>query len=152
MVISLGMEFRGFGMSQVSAAQRRNLSARRSQAPTEANYRRQSRPVQHLLGRSGWDADLLRDEVRVYVAQHLGQQDGVLIVDETGFVKKGSYSTGVTPGLGALQDGLSPPMLWMMVSLLDYIYLSLTRSHSIILQESKPEIGSTMRSRPGYFS
>jgi SRSO17 transposase len=51
--------------------------------------------LQHLLGRSGWDADILRDEVRDYVARHLGEEDGVLVVDETGFVKKGSHSAGV---------------------------------------------------------
>jgi SRSO17 transposase len=40
-------------------------------------------------GRSQWDADRLQDEVRDYVVESLGDADGVLIVDETGFVKKG---------------------------------------------------------------
>ncbi len=51
--------------------------------------------IQHLLGRSRWDADTLRDEVRQYVVEHLGEAEGVLILDETGFVKKGSHSAGV---------------------------------------------------------
>ncbi len=51
--------------------------------------------IQHLLGRSRWDADTLRDEVRHYVIEHLGEAEGVLILDETGFVKKGSHSAGV---------------------------------------------------------
>jgi SRSO17 transposase len=51
--------------------------------------------VQHLLGRSRWDADAVRDEVRSYVVTHLGEQDGVLILDETGFLKKGDKSCGV---------------------------------------------------------
>ena len=51
--------------------------------------------IQHLLGRSHWDAELLRDEVRNYVVEHLGEHDGVLIVDETGFLKKGDKSAGV---------------------------------------------------------
>ena len=51
--------------------------------------------LQHLLGRIRWDADALRDELQRYVVEHLGEQDGVLIVDETGFVKKGSHSAGV---------------------------------------------------------
>jgi SRSO17 transposase len=51
--------------------------------------------IQHLLGRSHWDAELLRDEVRNYVVEHLGEHDGVLIVDETGFLKKGAKSAGV---------------------------------------------------------
>src|SRR5258707_2992562 len=51
--------------------------------------------MQSLLGRSHWDADRLRDEVRDYVVEALGDEDGVLIVDETGFVKKGDRSAGV---------------------------------------------------------
>src|SRR5260221_412958 len=51
--------------------------------------------MQSLLGRSQWDADRLRDEVRDYVVEALGDEDGVLIVDETGFVKKGRHSVGV---------------------------------------------------------
>src|SRR5580704_17750429 len=48
--------------------------------------------MQSLLGRSHWDADRLRDEVRDYAVEALGDADGVLIVDETGFVKKGEHS------------------------------------------------------------
>jgi SRSO17 transposase len=51
--------------------------------------------VQHLLGRASWDADQVRDDLRVYVVEHLGDPDGVLIVDETGFLKKGDQSAGV---------------------------------------------------------
>ncbi len=51
--------------------------------------------MQSLLGRSQWDADKLRDEVRDYVVESLGDSDGVLIVDETGFLKKGEQSAGV---------------------------------------------------------
>lgn len=60
------------------------------QSGAERPYRMQS-----LLGRSHWDADRLRDEVRDYVVEALGDEDGVLIVDETGFVKKGDRSAGV---------------------------------------------------------
>jgi SRSO17 transposase len=51
--------------------------------------------MQSLLGRSQWDADRLRDAVRDYAVEALGDADGVLIVDETGFVKKGEHSAGV---------------------------------------------------------
>jgi SRSO17 transposase len=51
--------------------------------------------IQHFLGRSQWDADQLRDDLQQYVTDHLGQEDGVLIVDETGFLKKGTKSAGV---------------------------------------------------------
>lgn len=51
--------------------------------------------IQALLGRSRWEADALRDHVRADVLETLGDPDGVLVVDETGFVKKGSHSVGV---------------------------------------------------------
>ena len=60
------------------------------QAGAERPYRMQS-----LLGRSHWDADVLRDEVRAYVVEALGDPCGVLVVDETGFLKKGTQSVGV---------------------------------------------------------
>jgi SRSO17 transposase len=51
--------------------------------------------MQRLLNRAAWDADGVRDDVRAYVARHLGAADGVLVVDETGFLKKGTRSAGV---------------------------------------------------------
>src|SRR5215472_7963044 len=51
--------------------------------------------MQRLLNRAAWDADGVRDDVRAYVAGHLGSADGVLVVDETGFLKKGTKSAGV---------------------------------------------------------
>ena len=51
--------------------------------------------MQSLLGRSHWSADQLRDAVREYAIEALGDASGVLIVDETGFLKKGEHSVGV---------------------------------------------------------
>lgn len=51
--------------------------------------------VQHLLARADWDADAVRDDLIGYVAEHLGHADGVLVADETGFLKKGTKSVGV---------------------------------------------------------
>lgn len=51
--------------------------------------------VQHLLARADWDADAVRDDLVRYVSENLGEPDGVLIVDETGFLKKGTQSAGV---------------------------------------------------------
>ena len=51
--------------------------------------------VQYLLGRADWDPDLVRDDLRAYVVQSLGDPDAVLILDETGFLKKGTRSVGV---------------------------------------------------------
>src|SRR5436189_1394463 len=61
-----------------------------AQAGLDRPYRMQS-----LLGRSGWDADALRDLVRDEVIACLGDRGGVLVVDETGFLKKGTHSVGV---------------------------------------------------------
>src|SRR5215207_2706788 len=51
--------------------------------------------MQHLLARADWDADRVRDDLRGYVVEHLGDQRAVLVVDETGFLKKGTRSAGV---------------------------------------------------------
>jgi SRSO17 transposase len=51
--------------------------------------------VQYLLERARWDADAARDVLRQYVVEQLGTGDAVLVVDETGFVKKGGHSAGV---------------------------------------------------------
>ena len=51
--------------------------------------------IQHFLGRARWDADEVRDDLQQYVIEHLGEKNGVLIVDETGFLKKGTKSAGV---------------------------------------------------------
>ncbi|MFJ8532332.1 IS701 family transposase [Streptomyces sp. NPDC093591] len=52
-------------------------------------------PMQRLLRSARRDADAVRDEVRAYAVEHLGSEGGVLILDETGFVKKGRSSAGV---------------------------------------------------------
>jgi SRSO17 transposase len=51
--------------------------------------------VQRLLNAADWDADAVRDDLRSYVIEQLGGADGVLIIDETGFLKKGAKSVGV---------------------------------------------------------
>jgi SRSO17 transposase len=51
--------------------------------------------MQRLLNHARWDPDEVRDELRAWVVEHLGDPGGVLVVDETGFVKKGSKSAGV---------------------------------------------------------
>ncbi|MCC9312543.1 IS701 family transposase, partial [Kitasatospora sp. RB6PN24] len=51
--------------------------------------------MQHLLHRAKWDADQVRDDVRAYVVEHLHDPEAVLVVDETGDLKKGSATVGV---------------------------------------------------------
>jgi SRSO17 transposase len=51
--------------------------------------------LQHLLARAVWDADGVRDDLRGYVREHLGDADAVLVVDETGDLKKGTATVAV---------------------------------------------------------
>ena len=51
--------------------------------------------VQRLLATAHWDADHVRDDLRSYVVEHLGHPEAVLVIDETGFLKKGTKSVGV---------------------------------------------------------
>jgi SRSO17 transposase len=51
--------------------------------------------MQQFIYRGGWDLNGLRRETRGFVAEHLGDTDGVLVGDETGFLKKGTHSVGV---------------------------------------------------------
>jgi FOG: Transposase len=55
----------------------------------------QPRAIQRVLDRSVWDADAVRDDLRAYVVDALGDPAGVLVVDETGFLKQGTKSVGV---------------------------------------------------------
>jgi SRSO17 transposase len=51
--------------------------------------------MQRLLNTAKWDADQVRDELQQYILRQLADPEAVLVVDETGFVKKGPKSTGV---------------------------------------------------------
>ena len=51
--------------------------------------------MQHLLSRAVWDEDGVCDDLRAYVVEHLGDEDAVLVVDETGDLKKGTTTVGV---------------------------------------------------------
>ncbi|CAM5507030.1 hypothetical protein SCANM63S_04893 [Streptomyces canarius] len=51
--------------------------------------------LQHLLGRAKWDADLVRDGLRAFVLEHLADDQAVLVMDETGDLKKGTRTVGV---------------------------------------------------------
>jgi SRSO17 transposase len=74
----------------LSPVERKNGWQLAEQAGQEAPY-----ATQHLLGRAVWSADAVRDDLRAYVVEHLGEADGVLVIDETGFPKKGTKSVGV---------------------------------------------------------
>lgn len=71
--------------------ERRKTGRMRAEAAGDAGPWRQ----QAILGRGRWDADALRDIVRDYAIEHLGTDDAVLVIDETGFLKQGKASCGV---------------------------------------------------------
>ena len=64
---------------------------------TIAEHRGDATPdgLQHLLSRAKWDAEAVRDDLRDYVVDAFGDPGAVLVVDETGDVKKGVHSVGV---------------------------------------------------------
>ena len=76
--------------SLLSGVERKNSWQLAEIAGFDTPYR-----FQHLLGRGAWDADALRDEQLGVVLAGLGQEDAVLAIDETGFVKQGKKSVGV---------------------------------------------------------
>jgi SRSO17 transposase len=91
-----------FGRSETRARSRRYVAGLLSRTErkngwqlAEQSGERHPRGVQRLLDEAEWDAEEVRDELRRYVVDHLGQPGGILIVDETGFLKKGTKSAGV---------------------------------------------------------
>ena len=76
--------------SLLSSVERKNSWQLAEAAGFETPYR-----FQHLLGRGAWDADALRDEQLGEVLAGLGEEDAVLAIDETGFIKQGKKSVGV---------------------------------------------------------
>ena len=64
---------------------------------TIAEHRGDATPdgLQHLLSRAKWDAEAVRDDLRDYVIDAFGDPDAILILDETGDLKKGVHSVGV---------------------------------------------------------
>ena len=76
--------------SLLSSVERKNSWQLAEVAGFDTPYR-----FQHLLGRGAWDADALRDEQLGVVLAGLGEEDAVLAIDETGFIKQGKKSVGV---------------------------------------------------------
>jgi SRSO17 transposase len=81
---------RAYLLGLLSKAERKNCW----QLAEQAGHVRPG-PMQRLLRYARWDADAVRDDLRAYAVEHFGTDGGVLIVDETGFVKKGRASAGV---------------------------------------------------------
>jgi SRSO17 transposase len=74
----------------LSTVERKNGWQLAEEAGDETPY-----ATQHLLGRAVWSADEVRADLQSYVVKYLGGEDGVVVIDETGFLKKGTKSAGV---------------------------------------------------------
>jgi SRSO17 transposase len=81
---------RAYLVGLLAPVQRKNSWQLAEQIGEDAPY-----GVQHLLGRSDWDPEEVRDDLRSYAVEALGDRDAVLVLDETGFLKKGTQSAGV---------------------------------------------------------
>ena len=61
--------------------------------------------MQDFLGRMRWDAEQVRDDLQAYVVEHLGDRDAVLVLDETGFVKKARIRSACSGSIPAPPAG-----------------------------------------------
>lgn len=91
-----------FGQERVAASAGRFLDGLLGNEPRKTGWMRAEAAgdpgpwrQQAILGRGRWDADALRDMVRDYTLETLADEDAVLVIDETGFLKQGKASCGV---------------------------------------------------------
>jgi SRSO17 transposase len=103
----------GLFLDSLLGPERRKTGWMRAEAAGDLGPWRQ----QAILGRGRWEADALRDVVRNYAVETLAEEDAVLVIDETGFLKQGQSSCGVgrqdTGSAGKItncQIGVSAPM------------------------------------------
>ncbi|WP_408954223.1 IS701 family transposase [Kribbella solani] len=82
--------------------------------------------MQHLLARSVWDAEVVRDDLREYVVDHLSDPGAVLVVDETGDVKKGTHTVGVQRQYTGTAGRIENAQVGV------YLVYSATRGHAFI--------------------
>jgi SRSO17 transposase len=98
----------------LSAVEHKNSWQLSQEEGFETPYR-----FQHLLGRALWNADAVRDFHQAWVAQTLRIAQGVLILDDTGFLKKGKHSAGVArqySGTAGRINCLGPSYLrWVLI-------------------------------------
>ena len=82
-------------LAEVVIAGKLSNLQRKTSEPIAYAADRERKPVQHFVGAGKWDDDAVMAELRRHVAEEIGEPDGVLIVDGSGFPKKGTESCGV---------------------------------------------------------
>src|SRR3954449_7139608 len=108
----------------LSAAERKN-GWQLAEEIGDARPWRTQRVLSHVL----WDADAAQELCRDYVFEHLGAADGVLIVDETGFLKKGEHSVGVARQYSGTAGGIENVQIGVFLA-----YAS-SKGHALIDRE-----------------
>ena len=101
--------------------------------------------MQHLLDRARWDPDGVRDELRSYVIETLGDEAGVLVIDETGFLKKGSKSVGVQRQYSGTAGRIENCQVGVALPLCQSQGSQLARSRIVLAQELDPRPGAVPR-------
>ncbi len=96
-----------------------------------AEHAREARPdgMQRLLSHAVWDTDGVRDDLRAYALEHLGTESAILVIDESGFPKRGSKSAGV----GRQYCGLTGQVQHCQVGV--FLTYVTTRGHTLIDRE-----------------
>jgi SRSO17 transposase len=91
----------------------------------------ESRPdgMQRLLSRAVWDVDGVRDDGRAYVVEHLAMANGVVVLDETGFLKKGEHSVGVKRQYSGTAGGIENCQIGV------FLAYATARGHALIDRE-----------------
>ena len=95
----------------LSDAERKNGWQLAEEAGDESPY-----GVRHLLGRADWEADRVRDDLIAYAHGHLADPRGVLVVDETGFLKKGTKSAGVQRQYSGTAGRIENCQVWVFLT------------------------------------
>lgn len=88
--------------------------------------------IQHLLDRAKWDCDEVRDELRAYVVETLATPNAVLVVDETGFLKKGTKSVGVQRQYSGTAGRIENCQIGV------FLTYSSTKGHTLLDRERAP--------------
>ena len=100
---------------------------------------------QAILGRGQWDADTLRDIVREYALETLADETAVLVIDETGFLKQGKASCGVSRQYTGSAGKITNCQIGVFASYVSRAWPCLHRSWAYICQRSGRTIPTRLK-------